>query len=209
MPSCQCEPVQHAVRRVASQTGHRPQAATLAQERQRFDYRRARASQGLEERMLIGAEGVPARRAVVASLHVAKDLDVAGSRDPVVGARLAVAPSPSGFHDASPPGNDDTSDGLSGPTAYWYIGSGFTAYGYSTYVRVSASSSFWRIWWEFADYMSVRIRPGTAGFRAESGSERGILARPLGRLSANRDVGSMSGPSSRGSPRKPSDRSAL
>src|SRR5262245_25213185 len=138
MPSCQGKPVQHAVRRVASKTGHRPQAAALAQERQRFEYRRARASQGLEERMLIRAEGVPARRAVVALLHVAKDLAVAGSRDPVVGASLAVAPSPTGFHDASPPGNDDTSDGLSRPTVYRYISSDFTACGYSTkYLHVN------------------------------------------------------------------------
>ncbi len=92
----------------------------------------ARASQSLEERMLIRAERVPARRPVVALLHVAKGLDVARSRDPLVGASLAVAPLPSEFHDASPPENDDTSDDLSQPTAYRYISSDFTAYGYST-----------------------------------------------------------------------------
>src|SRR5262249_10185541 len=95
----------------------------------------ARVSQSLEERRLIRAERVPARRAGAALLHVAKDLDVAGTRDPVVGASLAVAPLPSGFHDASPPDNDDPSDRLSRPTAYWYISSGFTAYGYSTWLR--------------------------------------------------------------------------
>ena len=72
MLSCQCEPVQHAIRGVARKTCHRPQAVALAQQGQRFEYRRARAAQGLEERMLVRAEGAPARRAVVASLDVAE-----------------------------------------------------------------------------------------------------------------------------------------
>ena len=40
MLSCQCEPVQHAVRRAARKTGHCPETAALAQKRQSFKYRR-------------------------------------------------------------------------------------------------------------------------------------------------------------------------
>jgi hypothetical protein len=113
MLSRQCEPVQDAIRGVARETCRCSQAVALNQERQGFEYHRARAAQGLEERMLIRTEGVSARRAVRAPLHVAEGLDVAGSDFPVVGASRVVAPLLSQFHDASPPERDDTSGGRS------------------------------------------------------------------------------------------------
>ena len=113
MLSRQCEPVQDAIRGVVRETCRRPQAVALDQQGQGFEYRRARAAQGLEERMLIRTEGVSARRAVIAPLHVAECPDGAGSDFPVVGARRGVAPLLSQFHDASPPERDDTSGGRS------------------------------------------------------------------------------------------------
>jgi hypothetical protein len=115
MLSRQAEPVQHAVRRVARKTSNRPQTAALAQKRQRFEHRGARASQRLEDRMFILAECVSARCAVEATLHAVEDPDVAGSHDPIVGASRAVAPLPSGFHGVSPPSDEDTPGGRSRP----------------------------------------------------------------------------------------------
>jgi hypothetical protein len=43
------------------------------------------------------------------------------------------------------------------------------------YVRASAPSSFWVIWCSCASCARARNRPGTAGFRADSGSGRGFL----------------------------------
>jgi hypothetical protein len=113
MLSRQVEPVEHAIRGVVRQTCRRPQAVALDQQGQSFEYRRARATQGLEERMLVLAERASARRAVIASLDVAERLDVAGSHFPVIAASRVVAPSLFEFHDASPPEKDDTSGGRS------------------------------------------------------------------------------------------------
>ena len=116
MLSRQCEPVQDAIRGVARETCRCPQAVALDQQGQGFEYRRARASQGLEERMLVRAEGAPARDAVIASLDVTEHLDVAGSNFPVIAAGRVVAPLLPEFHDASPPEEDDTSGSRSRPT---------------------------------------------------------------------------------------------
>src|SRR5262249_33957059 len=43
------------------------------------------------------------------------------------------------------------------------------------YVAVSLLSSFWEIRWTYTDCVGVRNRLGKAGFRAESGSERGVF----------------------------------
>src|SRR5262245_35348352 len=43
------------------------------------------------------------------------------------------------------------------------------------YVPAPAPSLIWIIWWNSADYGGVRNRPGRAGFRTDSGSERGLL----------------------------------
>jgi hypothetical protein len=103
MLSRQGEPVEHAIRGVVRQTCHRPQAVALDQQGQSFESGRARATQGLEERMLVRAERASARRAVEASLDVAERLDVAGSHVPVIAASRVVAPSLFEFHDPSPP----------------------------------------------------------------------------------------------------------
>src|SRR4051812_23954249 len=113
MLSRQGEPVEHAIRGVVRQTCRRPQAVALDQQGQSFEYRRVRATQGLEERMPVLAERAPARRAVIAPLDVAEYLDIAGSDSPRVGAGRVVAPLLSGSHDVSPPGRDDTSGGRS------------------------------------------------------------------------------------------------
>lgn len=113
MLSCQVEPVEHAIRGVVRQTRRRPQAVALDQQGQSFEYCRARATQRLEERMLVLAEGVSARRTVIAALDVAERLDVAGSHFPVIAASRVAAPSLLEFHDASPPEKDDTSGGRS------------------------------------------------------------------------------------------------
>src|SRR4051812_34453481 len=116
MLSRQCEPVQDAIRGVARETCRRPQAVALDQQGQGLEYRRARAAQGLEERMLVRAEGASARGAVIAPLDVTEHLDVAGSNFPVIAAGRVVAPLLAEFHDASPPEEDDTSGGRSRPT---------------------------------------------------------------------------------------------
>ena len=109
----QCEPVQDAIRGVARVTCRRPQAVALGQQGQGFEYRRARAAQGLEERMFVRTEGASARGAVIASLDVTERLDVAGSNFPIIAASRVAAPSLSEFHGASPPEEDDTSCGRS------------------------------------------------------------------------------------------------
>jgi hypothetical protein len=63
MSACQSEPMQDAIRGVVCEACHRPEAIALAQECQGFDDRGARAADGLEEGVLIGARGAPAGRA--------------------------------------------------------------------------------------------------------------------------------------------------
>ena len=99
----QGEPVEDAIRGVVRETCRRPQAVALDQQGQGAEDRRARAAQGLEERMLVGAERASARGAVEASLDMAEHLDVAGADSPVIAAGHVVAPSLPEFHDASPP----------------------------------------------------------------------------------------------------------
>jgi hypothetical protein len=125
----QGEPVEHAIRGVVRQTCRRPQAVALDQQGQSFEYRRARATQGLEERMLVLAESSSARRAVIASLDVAESPDVAGSHVPVIAASRVVAPSLFEFHDASPPDKMIRQVVVHGLRLH---STNFTAYGYNT-----------------------------------------------------------------------------
>ena len=113
MPACQSEPMQDAIRGVVCEACHRPEAVALAQECQCFEDRGARAADGLEEGVLIGAGRAPACRAVIAPLHVAERLEVAGSDLAEVGAGRVVAPSLREFHGVSPPDRDDTLSGRS------------------------------------------------------------------------------------------------
>jgi hypothetical protein len=121
--------VQDAIRGVVRETCRRPQAVALDQQRQGVEYRRARAAQGLEERMLVLAERAPTRGAVVAPLDVAERLEVAGSNFPVVGASRIVAPSLSEFHGAHLPREMIRQAALHGLRIHSV---NFTAYGYST-----------------------------------------------------------------------------
>src|SRR4051812_4172275 len=137
MSACQSEPMQDAIRGVVCEACHPPEAIALAQECQGFEDRGARAADGLEEGVLIGVRRAPAGRAVIAPLHVAERLEVAGSDRAGVGAGRVVAPSLGEFHGESPPERDDT---LSGRSRLTDTLEGFTAYGYSTrkcYVRQS------------------------------------------------------------------------
>ncbi len=132
MLSRQGEPVEHAIRGVVRQTCHRPQAVALDQQGQSFEYRCARATQGLEERMLVRAERSSARRAVITPLDVAESLDVAGSHVPVIAASRVVAPSLFEFHDASPPDKRIRQVVVHGLRMH---STNFTAYGYNTVSR--------------------------------------------------------------------------
>src|SRR4051812_13779916 len=129
MLSRQCEPVPHAIRGGARETCRRPQAVALDQERQGFEDRRARAAQGLEERLLVLAERALTRRAVVATLDVAERLEVTGSDFPVVGASRVVAPLLSELHDAHLPREMIRRVVVHGLRIHSV---NFTAYGYST-----------------------------------------------------------------------------
>ena len=55
---CQGEPMEDAIGRVMRETCYSPQTVALPQEGQGFDHHQARATHGLEERVLICAKGL-------------------------------------------------------------------------------------------------------------------------------------------------------
>ena len=127
---CQVEPMEDAIGRVMRETCYRPQTVALPQEGQGFDHHQARATHGLEERVLICTKGVTTSRTGIALFNVTEDPDIASFDCAKVGTGFVVTPLPREFHDVSPPPtHDDTSNGLS------WLGvpsEGFTAYVYST-----------------------------------------------------------------------------
>jgi len=129
---CQVEPMEDAIGRVMRETCDSPQTVTLPQEGQGFDHHQARATHGLEARVLICAKGVTTGRTVIALFNVTEDPDIASVDCAKVGTGFVVTPLPREFHDVSPPPtHDDTSNGLS------WLGvpsEGFTAYVYSTLI---------------------------------------------------------------------------
>jgi len=95
--------MQNRIVRMMLETLDGPQTVALTQHGQDFYDREMIASQRFEERAFIRAKGVPARSAIIASLRVTMDLDVARLNFAKITALLVVTPVILEFHGVSPP----------------------------------------------------------------------------------------------------------
>jgi hypothetical protein len=112
MLTCQVEPMQDGVGRMALETLQCPQAIALTQRSQHIDKLLVLISQGLKKRAFVRAERVEAGRAIQALFHVTVNSDIVCSHSARVPTCGLITPMLFEFHDVSPPcAIDDTSIG--------------------------------------------------------------------------------------------------